>query len=80
MAADWIIHGISENNIGQVISQKVIDDYIILQAKRNLINSSLKSTELAYKLGFEDPTNFTKYFKKNTGLTPNSFIKSISTI
>lgn len=27
MAADWIIHGISENNIGQVISQKVIDDY-----------------------------------------------------
>ena len=61
-------------------AKNVIDDYIILQAKRNLINSSLKSTELAYKLGFEDPTNFTKYFKKNTGLTPNSFIKSISTI
>ena len=61
-------------------AKKVIDDYIILQAKRSLINSSLKSTELAYKLGFEDPTNFTKYFKKNTGLTPNSFIKSISTI
>ena len=59
-------------------AKNVIDDYIILQAKRNLINSSLKSTELAFKLGFEDPTNFTKYFKKNTGLTPNSFIKSIS--
>lgn len=27
MAADWIIHGISENQIGQVISQKTIDDY-----------------------------------------------------
>lgn len=27
MAADWIIHGISENHIGQVISQKIIDDY-----------------------------------------------------
>ena len=27
MTADWIIHGISENNIGQVISQKTIDDY-----------------------------------------------------
>jgi len=27
MAADWIIHGISENNIGQVISQKTIDNY-----------------------------------------------------
>ena len=61
-------------------AKNVIDDYIILQAKRSLINSSIKSTELAYNLGFEDPTNFTKYFKKNTGLTPNSFIKSISKI
>ncbi len=27
MTSDWIIHGISENNIGQVISQKTVDDY-----------------------------------------------------
>lgn len=59
-------------------AKTVIDDFIILQAKRNLINSSLKITEIAYKLGFEDPTNFSKYFKKHTGLTPNSFLKSIS--
>jgi AraC-like DNA-binding protein len=58
-------------------AKKVIDDFIILQAKRSLINSTIKSNELAYQLGFEDPTNFTKYFKKNTGFTPNSFIKSI---
>lgn len=58
-------------------AKNVIDDFIILQAKRNLINSTTSSTELAYKLGFEDPTNFTKYFKKNTGLTPKNFLKSI---
>ncbi len=58
-------------------AKNIIDDFVILEAKRNLINSSLKSNELAYKLGFEDPTNFTKYFKKKTGLTPNSFKKSI---
>ncbi|PWH84047.1 hypothetical protein DIS18_05735 [Algibacter marinivivus] len=57
-------------------AKTVIDDFVILQAKRNLINSNLKISELAYKLGFEDPTNFSKYFKKHTGLTPNSFIKS----
>jgi AraC-like DNA-binding protein len=56
-------------------AKKFIDDYIILEAKRRLINSELKSTELAYFLGFEDPTNFIKYFKKITGLTPNSFKK-----
>ena len=59
-------------------AKSVIDDFIILQAKRNLINSTTRSSELAYKLGFEDPTNFTKYFKKNTGLTPKSFINSFS--
>ena len=58
-------------------AKNVIDDFIILQAKRKLINTSIKSNELAYDLGFEDPTNFTKYFKKHTGLTPNSFIKSL---
>jgi AraC family transcriptional activator of pobA len=58
-------------------AKNVIDDLVILQAKRSLINSDIKSNELAFSLGFEDPTNFTKYFKKNTGLTPNEFIKSI---
>ena len=59
-------------------AKRVIDDFIVLQAKRKLINSTIKSTELAYNLGFEDPTNFTKYFKKLTGLTPKSFLKSLS--
>lgn len=58
-------------------AKSVIDDFVILQAKRNLINSNLKITEIAYKLGFEDPTNFSKYFKKHTGLTPKNFITSI---
>tara|TARA_R110002049_G_scaffold299568_1_gene489859 strand:- start:2259 stop:3140 length:882 start_codon:yes stop_codon:yes gene_type:complete len=59
-------------------AKNVIDDFIILQEKRDLVNSATSSSQLAYKLGFEDPTNFTKYFKKNTGLTPKSFIKSLS--
>lgn len=69
------------NTISKALVNKtaktVIDDYVILQAKRNLINSSIKSTQLAYKLGFEDATNFTKYFKKSTGLAPKSFKNAI---
>ena len=59
-------------------AKNVIDDLVILKAKRSLINSPIRSNELAHKLGFEDPTNFTKYFKKNTGLTPKEFIMSVS--
>lgn len=56
-------------------AKECIDDFIILEAKRNLINSTIKSTELAYQLGFTESTNFVKYFKRFTELTPNQFKK-----
>ncbi len=58
-------------------AKTIIDEFLILQVKRKLINSDVKSTELAYEMGFNDPTNFTKYFKKSTGLTPKTFKKSL---
>ena len=54
-------------------AKQYIDEFVILEAKRNLVNSTIKSTELAYLMGFEESTNFVKYFKKHTGFTPNSF-------
>tara|TARA_R110002049_G_scaffold88627_9_gene223515 strand:- start:1309 stop:1845 length:537 start_codon:yes stop_codon:yes gene_type:complete len=56
-------------------AKQFIDQFVVLEAKRLLINSEIKSTELAYSLGFEEPTNFVKCFKKHTGLTPNTFKK-----
>ncbi len=68
------LNTISKDIINQTAKQ-FIDDFIILEAKRKLINSTIKSTELAFVLGFEEATNFIKYFKKHTGLTPNQFKK-----
>lgn len=56
-------------------AKQFIDEFIILEAKRLLVNSDIKSSELAYNIGFEEPTNFVKYFKKHTGVTPNYFKK-----
>ncbi len=47
----------------------------LLEAKRMLSNRSTTIKEVAYGLGFEDPTYFTKYFKKGTGYTPKEFQK-----
>ncbi|MBQ0786194.1 MAG: helix-turn-helix domain-containing protein [Oceanihabitans sp.] len=58
-----------------ITAKQFIDEFVVLEAKRLLINSEIKSTELAYSLGFEEPTNFVKYFKKHTGFTPNAFKK-----
>lgn len=54
-------------------AKQVIDEYVILEAKRRLVNLSVQTAEIAYELGFEEPTNFTKYFKKLTGMTPRQF-------
>jgi AraC-like DNA-binding protein len=62
-------------NIISLTAKQFIDEFIVLEAKRLLVNSEIKSTELAYSLGFEEPTNFVKYFKKHTGFTPNQFKK-----
>lgn len=68
------LNTICKSAVGVTVKQ-FIDQFLVLEAKRLLINSDIKSTELAYNLGFEEPTNFVKYFKKHTGFTPNSFKK-----
>jgi AraC family transcriptional activator of pobA len=54
---------------------EVIRNRIILEAKRLLINLSLTISEIAVKLGFDDNSYFTKFFKKLTSLTPEEFRK-----
>lgn len=70
------------NSIVKYISDKpvkaFIDDVIIIKAKRFLLHSDLSIKEIAYKLGFKDPTNLYKYFKKHTNFTPEVYRKRYS--
>ena len=50
-----------------------IDSRTILEAKRLLSYSSLSIKEVGFELGFDEPTNFNKYFRKHTGVTPAQF-------
>lgn len=54
-------------------AKQMIDEYIVLEAKSLLKQSSSSIYEVAFTLGFEDDSNFVKYFKKQTGLTPKQF-------
>lgn len=49
----------------------------VLEAKRLLSNTSLSIKEVAYALGFDQATYFTKFFKKQTNLTPKEFRASL---
>ncbi len=71
------------NYFGQVIKSKTgksvnqwITEKTIAEAKALLKNSTLKAKEIGYRLGFPEPTHFSAYFKKHTGLTANQYRKS----
>lgn len=53
--------------------KQIIDERVLLEAKRQLSYSSYSVKEIAYDLGYDEPTNFIKYFKKRTNLTPTKF-------
>lgn len=53
--------------------KQIINDRILLEAKRLLVHSNQSIKEIAYHLGYEEPTNFIKYFRKNTDITPSEF-------
>jgi AraC family transcriptional regulator, transcriptional activator of pobA len=56
----------------------IIDERVMLEAKRLLIHTNLSIKEVGYDLGFEQPTNFIKYFRKHTEKTPIEFREAYS--
>ena len=53
--------------------KQFIDERIMLEAKRMLAHTTESVKEIGYSLGFEEPTNFIKYFKKHSAITPIEF-------
>ena len=58
-------------------AKTLIQERIVLEAKRLLTftNSNLK--DIAYQLGFDTPTYFSRYFKKHTQQTPLEYQKKL---
>lgn len=57
-------------------AKEYIQTRIITEAKRLLYFSGFSAKEIAYKLGFNEPANFSLYFKKETGISPSAFRSS----
>jgi len=65
------------NNITKTYSgktaKKFIEEKIIHESKKILIETPDTIKQISYTLGFTEPTNFNKFFKKFTSLTPKQF-------
>lgn len=60
-------------DVAHITPLQMIDNRIVLEAKRLLRHTSLKVKEIAYQLGFEDSSYFVKFFKKQAGCLPLDF-------
>ncbi len=76
--AQWM--GMSTKTLNNIIRNAVhksakefVDEICIRQIKRLLKNTELSIKEIAYQSGFEEITNFYKYFSRHTDTTPEKF-------
>jgi AraC-like DNA-binding protein len=55
---------------------EVIHNRVIIEAKRMLLYTDKTSKEIGMELGYDDPAQFSKLFKKQAGMTTTEFRKS----
>ncbi len=69
--------GVTPNHLTQTVklltgktSSQIIKAKQLMEIKRLLVHTNLSVSEIANQLNFEDQSYFTKFFKRETGLTP----------
>ncbi len=60
-------------SVAGISTKKIIDERLVLEAKRYLLHSSFSIKEIGFMLGFDDPAHFSKFFKNNVNLYPLNF-------
>lgn len=54
-------------------AKQYLDARIVLEAKRLLVHTDATSADVARRLGFREPGDFSKFFRKRDGRTPQRF-------
>nr|WP_295921767.1 helix-turn-helix transcriptional regulator [uncultured Dyadobacter sp.] len=70
--SNYQLNAVTKTILGKRCSE-VINDHILLEAKRHLLATSDQINHIAWLLGYEDVSYFIRFFKKHTGYTPELF-------
>lgn len=75
--------GVTPNHLNKCVKQttgktahKLIEDMRVLEAKVLLKQTDFSIGEIAFKIGKSDPSDFARFFKSQTGISPNQYRKS----
>ncbi len=69
------LNAVVKSKTGRTVSDWVSKRSLSV-AKTLLINTPYSSKEIAYKLGFSEPTHFNRFFKKHAQIPPSTFRKT----
>lgn len=71
------IHPTHFSNTIKLVTKRSPNDFVeerlLAEAQRMLSETSMPISEICDKLTFQDPTNFTKFFKRFAGKTPTEY-------
>lgn len=73
--SSYQLNEITKSAVGKSVSA-LIDEQILLEAKRYLLATPNQVKDVADQLGYEDPSYFIRFFKKHTGISPEAFRKN----
>lgn len=60
-------------DVAAMSAKSMLTQRIVLEAKRLLAHSLLPVSAIGDELGFDEATNFVKFFRRETGFTPGAF-------
>ena len=77
LAAEMNLHPNYLNSVIKSKTGKTVNQWISRRstavAKSLLLNTTLSAKEIAYRMGYSEPTHFSRFFKKQTGMAPRTF-------
>lgn len=73
--SSYQLNAITKASVGKSVSN-LINEQIILEAKRYLLATPNQIKDIADLLGYEDISYFIRFFKKHTGQSPDAFRKN----
>lgn len=56
-----------------ITAKSIIQNRVLLEAKRKLIYTQYALDQIGYTLGFKDPAYFSRFFKREQGIAPSTY-------